>query len=137
MTTPNPYGSDLLVTTTSGGVIDIDPGGILVEGIGVFAQSLFMRQTTPLGSLLNAPNDCIDVRSWVSRGMTIAQLQQLQSIVKGQILRDQRAIAAQVGATFNFGTANLTLTEQIQSTLGPFTLTLSVSQVTAAYLVSP
>lgn len=131
----NPYGTDLWIGPNAQGVLDIDSSGRSVSGIGVLSQSVVMRQTTPTGSLLGAPNDCFDLRSWISAGFTQGQIQQLSAYIQTQLLRDQRILAVDVSATYSFETAVLTVVEKIQSSNGPFTLTLSVSQVSVSMLV--
>ena len=132
MTQPNnPWGSDLWIGPNADGVLDLDPSGRVVTGLPVLIQSVIMRQTTPTGSLIGAPDECFDLRSFVSTGMTATQIQSLQSFITSQLLRDQRVTSAQVQANFNFGTSTLTVTEVIGSSLGPFTLTLSVGQASA------
>ena len=132
MTQPdNPWGSDLWIGPNADGVLDLDPSGRVVTGLPVLIQSVIMRQTTPTGSLIGAPDECFDLRSFVSTGMTATQIQSLQSFITSQLLRDQRVTSAKVQANFNFGTSTLTVTEVIGSSLGPFTLTLSVGQASA------
>ena len=132
----NPYGSDLWIGPNEDGVLDIDASGRTVSGIGVLSQSIVMRQTTPTGSLIGAPNDCFDIRAWISSGLTQSQIQQLSAYIQTQLLRDQRIINAQVDVSYSFQTAQLTVVETIQSSNGPFTLTLTASAVTVAMLVS-
>ena len=126
----NPYGSDLWLSIAADGSADIDPTCREVSGIGVLIQSVIMRQTTPTGSLLSSPDDCLDLKGLVSRGMKGSEIQEIAAQVRGQLLRDQRILSAVVTADFNPGTSVLTLTETITSGLGPFTLTIAVGQVT-------
>ena len=132
MTQPsNPWGTDLWIGPNAQGVLDLDPSGRTVSGLAVLVQSVLMRQTTPTGSLIGAPDECFDIRGFVSSGMTATQIQSLQSLIQSQLLRDQRITSASVQASFNFATSTLTVQEQVQSGLGPFTLTLSVGQASA------
>ena len=136
MTTPNPFGTDTWIGPNANGILDLEPSLREVSGIDVLVQSVLMRITTPTGSAIDAPDDCFDMRGWVSKGMTVATLGQLKSLIMGQLLRDQRIVSAVVGVSFNFQTSILTVTMTIQSTIGPFTLTLNVSAVTVQMLVS-
>lgn len=136
MNPSSPYGTDLLVTFAGNGNGDIDASGVLASGIMVLAQSLTMAQTTPQASLLGDQSQCFDVRGWISAGMTQGQISGLGIVVKNQLLKDQRVTSATITPSFNYSTSTLTLIEQIQSTLGPFTLTLNVSQVSVQMLVS-
>ena len=132
----NPWGSDLWIGPNADGVLDLDPSGRVVTGLPVLVQSVLMRQTTPTGSLIGAPDECFDLRSFLSSGMTQTQIQSLQGFITGQLLRDPRILACTVTVSYNFGTSTLTVNEVIQSGLGPFTLTLSVSSVSSSVNVN-
>lgn len=133
---PNPYGIDLQSLPNGQGVIDLDPGMIEGSGRTLLAQSLVRRFTTPRGSVIDAPNDCIDIRSFLSQGFTQAQINELPGILKKEAEKDERVVDAQVQATYLQSTKALTITMSIQSGYGPFSLTLSVSsgQVTVSTL---
>jgi hypothetical protein len=128
----NPYGSDLWLSIASDGSADIDPTCREVSGIGVLVQSAIMRQITPTGSLIGAPDDCTDLRALISRGMKGSDIQQVIATVRGQLLRDQRITSAVITGNFNPATATLTMVEAIESGAGPFTLTIEVGQLTLA-----
>lgn len=132
----NYFGSDLWLGIGSNGLLDIDVTMRETSGIQVLAQSLVMRQMTPTGSSIGNPDECIDVRSFLSYGMTQAQIQQIGAVVQQQLLRDQRVKSAIVKATWDTSTSQLTLVENVVSSAGPFTLTLSVSQVTLTLLLN-
>jgi hypothetical protein len=136
MTTANPYGTDIRLIIGSDGSLDIDPAGLEVSGIAVLAQALVMAQMTGPGSVLAVPDQCIDIRSWLSKGMTPTQIQQLGSVVQSQLLKDQRVKAATVIVQYDSAHSTITLLESISSSAGPFTLTLVVSKVTASFLLN-
>lgn len=131
---PNPFGDALWTGPNAQGIIDMDPMLRRVTGRDVLSQSLVRRQTTPRGTVVDSPNDCFDVRSWVSDGMTQAQLQQLSNVIRTELLRDQRVQDCQVQVSYNTGTSALTVVENIQSGYGPFSLTLAVTAVTVQIL---
>jgi hypothetical protein len=133
VTAINPYGQDFAIVIVNG-VLDFQPTMGLVQGRALLAQSLVCRQTTPVGSVLDCPNDCFDVRDWISEGMTQAQLSRLGTAVTNELLKDQRVSSANVQATYNAGTGKITLTEQVTSLYGPFALVLAVSAVTVELL---
>ena len=124
------YGTDLWVGFTSSGVLDLDPSMRETSGVYVLAQSLVMAQTTGLGSLIGSPDDCYDLRAVVSKGMTVSQIQQIAGTIRNVLLRDQRVQSATVTGSFSSSTSTLTLLEQVFCGAGPFTLTLSVSNLT-------
>lgn len=132
----NIFGTDLWLGISADGALDIDATCRETSGLHVLAQSLAARQTTAPGTFIGAPDDCFDIRSWLSRGMTQAQIQQLGSQVQAQLLRDQRVQAVNVTSSYNVATSTLTLVEQVTSGAGPFTLTLIVSQVTIQVLLN-
>jgi len=134
MTTQNPYGTDLWVSIGSDGTIDVDPTMREVSGVYVLAQSLVIRQLNSLGAFLGYPDEGINIRSWLSKGFTQAQIQQLGAQVQAQLQRDQRVTSAVVSASFVFATGTLTLVENVQCGAGPFTLTLGISRVSTSVL---
>jgi hypothetical protein len=135
--TTNPYGTDLgtYPNAAANGAIDLDLGMSEVTGRTLLAQSLVRRQTTPPGSVIDSPNDCLDVRGWVSAGATQQQLNALAGNLKSELLKDERVTAVTVTVSFNQATMTLTIDEQVTSSYGPFTLTLAVSQVTLSLLI--
>jgi len=125
-TAPN-FGTTLWTGTNSFGEIDVDPTGMQATGINVLAQRLVLRQTTPLGSVVDAPNDCFDVNGWISANMTDGQIAQLPSQIQSELIKDQEVLAATVSVTYIPQTSTLTVVENIQSALGPFSLTITVT----------
>lgn len=136
MTQPvQPWGS-CLATLPQGGVIDLTPDMQIATGRDVLAQSLIRRQTTPRGSVITSPNDCIDIRSYLSKGVTIAQLQALSSTIRSELLRDQRVNAVQVTITYDGATGKTTIQESIVSSYGPFLLTLLLTASTVDFVIA-
>jgi hypothetical protein len=134
MTQPDPFGVDFWIGPNASGQMDFDTTMRTVTGRDLLSQSLLCRQTTPTGSVIDNPQDCFDVRDWVSEGMTQAQLAALSQTITNELLKDQRVLDVQVKVAFNFATSRLDITEAFQSSYGPFTLTLSVSNVTVQLL---
>lgn len=97
-------------------------------------QSLVRRLTTPRGALPWAPNDGVDVRSYLNHGSTSQATFSLQRAVRDECEKDERVQSADVAAAFNFGTQTMTLTIGIVTANGPFKLVLLVSQLTVAIL---
>jgi hypothetical protein len=133
VTATNPYGQDFAIVLTNG-VLDFQPTMGLATGRALLAQSLICRQTTSVGSVLDCPNDCLDIRDWISEGMTPAQLSRLGQVVTNEILKDQRVTAANIKAAYNTANNQVILTEQIASGYGPFSFVLAVSNVTVQLL---
>ena len=136
MTQPAPnFGTTIWTGPNAYGEIDVDPTGLVATGIQVLAQRLVLRQTTPLGSVVDCPNDCFDVHDWISSGQTDGQLAQLPSTIQAELLKDQQVLAVVVQVTYTPQNATLRVVENIQSAFGPFSLTLNVGPGQVSYVV--
>jgi hypothetical protein len=136
MTQPEPkFGSTLWTGPNAWGNIDVDPTGRQATGIDVLAQRLVLRQTTPLGSVVDAPNDCFDINDWLSTNMTDGQISQLPSQIQSELIKDQQVLAVVVSVQYTPQNATLTVVENIQSAFGPFSLTLNVGPGQVSYVV--
>jgi len=133
----NPFGTDLgsFPNADANGVLDIDLGMQEVTGRDVLTQRLVRRQLTPPGSVIDCPNDCIDVRGFVSAGITQAELQALAGALRNELLKDEGITDVAISVTFDPRVSSLTIVEKFTSGYGPFSLTLNVSQVTLEVLV--
>lgn len=130
----SPFGTDFWIGGAPNGILDGDASLRLTSGRALLAQRLLCRQSTPRGSVIDCPNDCIDLRDSLSQGMTVAQISSLGAVIRAELLKDEQVVDAQVSGTFSFQTSVLTLTEAIQSSYGPFTMVLAVSAVTVQLL---
>lgn len=128
------FGRDLKTVVDANGNVDITPGMLESTGRAVLAERLVRRQTTPLGSVAGAPNDCFDVRDWLSKEMDQVQLSQLRGTIRQELLKDPGCLDVVVTLTFNQG--KLTIREEVTSSGGPFVLTLAVTSLTLDLLVT-
>jgi len=136
MTQPAPnYGVTLNMLMNGNGAIDIDPTGASVTGLAVLAQRLVLRQTTPLGSVIDVPNDCIDIQDLLSSGMTDAEIAQLPGQIQQELIKDQEVLAVVVSLTYTPSNSTMVITESIQSQQGPFSLTLTVTPSNVAFVI--
>jgi hypothetical protein len=141
---PNPFGIDFWIGLAPGPVgflgssrqllLDGDPSLRTVTGRAILVQSLLCRQSTPRGSVIDCPNDCLDLRDYVAEGMTPTQVLSIYGTIQAELLKDQRVSQAIVNGSYSFQTSVLTLNEAITSSYGPFTLVLAVSAVTVQLL---
>jgi hypothetical protein len=136
MNPANPYGVDFLIARNAAGQLDADPSMRTTTGRALLTQSLLSRVSTPRGSVVDCPNDCLDLRSYVSTGMTYTAILALCAQVQTELLKDQRVYSAVVNGQYNTATSTLTLPCSIQSSMGPFTFTLAVTSVTVSILNS-
>jgi hypothetical protein len=138
MTSPfppsDPYGTDFWIGGAPNGILDGDASLRLTSGRYLLSQRLLCRLSSPRGSYIDCPNDCIDLRDSLSDGMTAAQISALGSTVRAECLKDEQVTDATVSGSFSFQTSALTLTIAIQSAYGPFTMVLLVSGVTVQLL---
>ena len=130
-----PFGSCLATLPNAQGQIDLTPDMQVATGVQVLAQSLVRRQTTPRGSVLTSPNDCIDVRMYLSKGLSQSQVAALAQTIRGELLRDQRVLAASVSIALTVD-GTMTITETILASAGPFTLTLTLTASTINVIVA-
>lgn len=134
MTQQNPFGRDLATVWTAQGP-DLDSGFTEATGIDVLLQRLVRRISTPHGSVAGCPNDCIDVRNYCGAGLSNADAQAAQAQIATELERDQAVLpGVSVRMQYNAATRGLTITIRGSSTLGPFSMTLAVGEVTVELL---
>jgi hypothetical protein len=133
MTSPEDFGRDLATVWTDQGP-DLDSGFTEATGIDVLVQSILRRLSTPHGSVMGCPNDCLDVRDFLGSGLSNADVQKAQSAIQAELQRDARVLTSSVRATYDQATKSLGLTVSVTSAAGPFTMTLAVSAVTVSLL---
>src|ERR1700691_1066598 len=93
---PSPYGIEFWIgfapannaTAAGYSILDADPAMRTTTGRQLLVQSLLCRQTTPRGSVIDCPNDCIDLRDYVAAGMTPSQIVQLYGTIQNELLKD-------------------------------------------------
>lgn len=129
------FGNCLATLPDVNGVIDFTPDFQVATGFQALAQSLVRRQTTTRGSVIASPNDCLDVREFLSKGLSQSQVAAIAQTIRSELLRDQRVLGAQVNITFNTGTGAMTIVETIQASSGPFSLTLTLTSSTISVIV--
>lgn len=127
----NIYGTDFWI---GGSTLDADPSMRLVTGRALLSQNLVCRFSTPRGSVIDCPNDCLDLRDEVSDGLTSSELNALRGKIQQEALKDQRVKTVAVTTSFNYSTSTLTVTMNVTSLYGPFALVLSVSALTVTIL---
>lgn len=128
------FGTDLAVSPNADGVLDISPMLNYSSGLATLIQSLICRQMCVRGSIVGAPNEGIDLRTYLRTGLTQQQLAGLPAVVQKELQRDERVQKADVAGSYDTATNALTLTETITTAQGTFTLTLAVSAVTVTLL---
>lgn len=134
--TSNPYGRDLASLPNAQGVIDLTPEMNEVEGLDVLIQRTVRRQTMPKGSDLSSPNDGINLIQYVKAGLTQQQVSAIPGVILQELLRDQCILrGTTVTAEFNATNNVLVVTENIISSAGPFSLTLTIDKVSVQVII--
>lgn len=127
MTQPVDFG------TTLSCVFDIDSMGATVSGLLALSQALVRRITTPRGRLLTDPNYGYDVSGELNDDVVAQQVGQIGANIDAEFLKDQRVFASTTTVTL-LPDNSLNTSSSIQSALGPFSLILSVSNVTVTII---
>jgi len=122
------FGRDISCTT------DLDPLLNDVTGNDLMVQVCVRRLFCRQGSCLSAPNAItLDVRDFLNGSLDLSQQSATQNIsvqCQNALLGDERILSCTVDATYTFATKLLALQIQANGANGPFSLTLSVNQVT-------
>ena len=130
------YGTDMAVKPNADGIMDILPTLQYATGIDVLAQSLVCRQICVPNSVIDSPNETMDLRLLIKARLTQAALAGLPSQVQKLLARDQRVKGVSVTGSFDTVTQTLTLIEQITTATGAFTLTIALTPATVSAVVS-
>lgn len=102
-----------------------------VSELRALAEAAFRRITTPRGRVIDAPDYGRDIRSLLSKGMTPASRATSIALFVDEILKDERIERCDI-ETRELPDAGLALTISCVAALGPFRLTVHVSQAGVA-----
>lgn len=95
------------------------------------AQALLRRLITPRGTLPDDRDYGLDLRGYVNRGSTLNEIRDLESMTRGEVLKDDRVDDARVTVTLPSPLTRLRVAIQVTPvdprTGGPFSLTLAVT----------
>lgn len=125
-TEPFGYGKDLSC------VSDLTETMEEVEGPLVVAQAIVRRLTTPRGGLPYDPNYGLDVRGFLNRATTTAELRSIAGQVRLEVTKDDRVESASVTVTApSLNTLRIALdVEMADPEQTEFALTLAVTSST-------
>jgi hypothetical protein len=124
MANPSALGSDI------SGVDDLDFALSVVSGRLALAQSILRRITSPRGSLLGSPAYGYSMFDTIGSSVPASVVEQR---VLEQVLAEQEVEDARVTASLVNGV--LTVTIAVVDGDGPFTLTVSASELTAQAMI--
>lgn len=118
---PTDFGTDLSCT------VDLTDDMDEVGGIQVVAQALFRRLYTPRLSLWQDPHYGLDLRSYLSKGLTQVQIANLPNDIALELQKDERVERALVTVVSSTLFA-IELSILVTTADGPFSLTISATQ---------
>lgn len=106
---------------------DLEDDMAEVEGPALVAQAIYRRLYTPRGALWQDPDYGLDLRDYLSRRMTAAEIAAIPGDVVKEILKDERVERATVKLTKQTLEV-LEIMVNVEAGTGPFSLTISVTQ---------
>lgn len=121
--------------TTVSCVSDLAAPARLVSGLRVVGEAIARRLLTPAGGLIDDPEYGLDLRQYVNGDLTRADLARLASEVETEARKDERVAAAKAVVAYDERAFKLTVTIEVRTGAGPFSLVLTVSQASATYLL--
>jgi phage baseplate assembly protein W len=107
------------------GVFDVDATLSVATGRRALAQAILRRLTTPRGGLIDSPAYGYDVTALIGSAVppSIVEQRVLEQVVAEQEVKDARC-------TVTFTRDTLTVDIQVEEGDGPFSLTLTASELT-------
>lgn len=97
------YGSDIACAG-----LDVDDVLSESEGLIALAESLARMIQTPRGSLIDAPERGIDLRSYLNRGTTLARLREIEGAIRSEWRRDDRVDTIDLRVAYDQSTQTIT-----------------------------
>lgn len=109
---------------------DLDPTFTPISGQRAVAECCARMLFTPRGSLVGAPDRGIDLRAYLNASIGPRTIDEIQHLVEGECEQDERVQSAACTVSFAPQTFALSITVQLTTALGPFTMTVSVNNLT-------
>lgn len=116
--------------------LDLAADGGMVSGVELLRQVALIRLSTTRGSVIDSPDDGINLVDWLSRPMDPAEVSNLAGTIEVELLKDERFVAARAtvdtSALLSAGAMQIGL--ELDGGEGPFRLTLGVTAAGVAIL---
>jgi phage baseplate assembly protein W len=113
-------------------VDDLSMPSVTVKGNRIVAEAVARRLITRRGQLVDDPNYGFALTDYLEADLNAADLARIQTGVQAECLKDERVSGAT--ATVTFAGSLLVVTIVFTTSTGPFTLVLSVNDVSATLL---
>jgi hypothetical protein len=119
------FGTDLALDAD----LDLTADGGLVDGDDLMRQVAQIRLSTPRGSVIDAPDDGIDLVEWLSRAMGPDEIASLEGTIEAELLKDERFTSARaiVDASTVLSDGIMVVELELATANGPFEMVLGVS----------
>ncbi len=114
-------------------VIDCTPDMAEVSGRTCLAQAVARRYVTPRGGLIDDANYGFDLRQYINDDMSLADIARVQAGAEAEALKDERVEACKVTIAVS-AEGLMVVSVVLTDSVGPFTLVLSISEVTVQIL---
>lgn len=114
-------------------VQDIASDGRMVTGFRVVGEAIARRWITPRGRLIKYPNYGYDLTQFVNADMSERDIAELRAGAAAEAMQDERVEACVVSASLG-ADGVLTVTAQVGTAKGPFTLVVAVTSVNLALI---
>jgi phage baseplate assembly protein W len=99
------------------------------------ADALLRRLFTPRGRLWRFPTYGIDLRDYLNDDITRDTLSAIKSDVEGQLEQDERVAFVDARVSYDARDERVIVQLAVDSAVGPFSMTLSVTEVSTTILV--
>lgn len=125
------YGTDLLCLD------DLDAQARNVSGPELVAQDLYHDLTEPPGSLIEAPDGSIDVRSFLQTRRGPDDLAQVEDQIRAILIADERIAEARVTAVIDVSAQKITVTAKGRLVDGgePFNWVFELTETTVTRIL--
>ena len=120
-TAPVDYGGDILTFP------DLDDTFTPINSVHAVLDALARRFVTRRGLLWNHPDYGRDLRLYLNGSIDTGLLAQMKSDVEDQAMQDERVDTASASVKFSQSTKTATVSINVASSQGPFSLVLAVS----------
>lgn len=119
-------------------ISDLSSPAVMAQGNTVVAEAILRRWSTPAGGLLDDPDYGLNLLDEIGDDLGPADLAQLQQQAGAEAEKDERVLSCVASVVLNNATGVMTISANVTTSAGPFSLVAAVSAVgVSLLLVSP
>lgn len=112
---------------------DIANDSRTVTGFTVVAEAIVRRWITPRGRLIGYPNYGFDITQFINADMTSSEISAMIAGMQAEALKDERVASCTVLGTLG-SDGVFTFDAEVETSQGPFTFSISASDVSVKLL---